>query len=329
MTSSRPSRALWVKRSALAALSFLLALVLIEVVWRFRSAGFGPTTNPHYVLHDDLLGWRYKPGVRVRHQSSDFDVEVAIGPLGFRDQPSLPTRPPAVLVLGDSMTFGWGVEGDATFSRLLEEELELAVWNLGVSGYGTDQQYLLLRNLPFSAALDFELRPKVVLVVFCSNDLEEVMFDVMYGKSKPLLSRGGEASRELEFRNQPVPFPWLERSSTFYRSLRRHWIERTRPPLTERGSSDGVERIGRLYRAMRKQAERLGATFLVAHQGEPYVTASLTQSGIRGIDLSAALNASTSEGSEVIFDHDPHWNARGHQVVAAVLAKALRPHLEP
>ena len=309
----------------MAAFSFVLALLLIEFLWRFRSAGFGPTTNPHYVLHDDLLGWRYKPGIQVRHQSSDFDVEVAIGPLGFRDQPSLPEQPPAVLVLGDSMTFGWGVAGEATFSRLLEDELDLPVWNLGVSGYGTDQQYLLMRDLPFASALDFELRPRVVLVVFCSNDLEEVMFDVMYGKSKPRIAPGG--AQGLEFENQPVPFPWLERSSTFYRSLRRHWIERTRPPLTERGSSEGVERIGLLYRAMKDLAARWEASFLVAHQGEVYVTASLAQSGIENVDLSGALNASVAEGRPVTFERDPHWNETGHRVVARILAQTLRPRL--
>ena len=44
------------KRLLVACTSAMLTLVLLEAAWRFvYTNSFGPTTNPHYVVHDDQL----------------------------------------------------------------------------------------------------------------------------------------------------------------------------------------------------------------------------------------------------------------------------------
>jgi hypothetical protein len=303
-------------------LASVISLLLLEVVWRWRSAGFGPTTNPHYVVHDARLGWRYRPDVRVRHRSADFDVEVAIGPIGFREQPSMPGRAPEILVLGDSLAFGWGVSGDTTFCRVLEDELGVAVWNLGVSGYGTDQEYLLLRERPFLAGLaelnaELEFAPRCVLVVHCANDVEEVSRDLMYGKSKPQVRI--ESSGLPRVGNVPVPYSWLEKSSTLYRSLRRHAIERARAPLDEAAVRDAWARLAGLYQAMAQEARVLGADFAVVHEGGGEIRSLIEQNGLEGIDLGADLVRAQQEQGPVTFHSDPHWNEHGHAIVAQSL----------
>ena len=48
-----------------------------------------------------------------------------------------------MVVLGDSFTFGLGVDDDSTYCAQLEELVpDLEVLNMGVNGYGTDQQLL-------------------------------------------------------------------------------------------------------------------------------------------------------------------------------------------
>jgi len=54
-----------------------------------------------------------------------------------------------LVVLGDSFAWGFGVEDEQMFTRIVERESDppVELVNLGVSGYGTDQQYLLWLEL--------------------------------------------------------------------------------------------------------------------------------------------------------------------------------------
>jgi hypothetical protein len=311
-----------VARLVLASTALVCAAVLAELFWRaFRTAGYGPTTNPRYVVHDPLLGWRYRPGARVRHATEDFDVEVAIGALGFREQASLPSRAPEVLVLGDSLAFGWGVEGDRTFSALLEGGLGCSVWNLGVSGYGTDQELLLLRERPFAEGLAFPLAPRVVLALFCPNDVEEVARPVMYGHAKPIFV-GPPSAPVLS--NVPVPCSWIEQVSHLYRSVHRHLVEALAEPLGPSELVRARELVAWLYERMADEARDMGAILVVASEGESWLTDALEHSGILHLELEGVLGESARAGGAVVFTHDPHWNARGHAAVAQALGSFLR-----
>lgn len=64
---------------------------------------------------------------------------------------------PAVIVIGDSQTFGMGVAHDQTYPYLLSRELGAEVTNLGVPGYGTVSA---LRRLETFG----DLHPKVIVL---------------------------------------------------------------------------------------------------------------------------------------------------------------------
>lgn len=74
-----------------------------------------------------------------------------------------------IVGLGDSVMFGWGVDQDAIYTHLLEQELGTAarrvqVLNLAVPGYNTMQEAALLK------AKGLAFAPDVVLVNYCLND---------------------------------------------------------------------------------------------------------------------------------------------------------------
>ena len=78
-----------------------------------------------------------------------------------------------VLVLGDSFTFGFGVEGNETYTNVLERLLTnytsdkvVQVLNLGVGGYSSKDEALVLRR----KGMDWT--PKLIIVGYVLNDPE-------------------------------------------------------------------------------------------------------------------------------------------------------------
>ena len=193
-----------------------MALILGEGLYRvMRLPSLGPTTNPSYVQHDAALGWSYVPGAISRHVTEEFDVRIEINSDGFRGRDWERKRPQALrmLVLGDSETFGWGVDQENTFASLLaREHRDWQVLNAGVSGYGTDQQLLLMKRLlPV-------VEPDLVICVFAYNDLFENIMSVTYGRSKPWFI---SHENGVALHGQPVPYPLLDRVSLLSRCGRR------------------------------------------------------------------------------------------------------------
>lgn len=86
-------------------------------------------------------GLVFPPGSEFRLQSAEFDCAVNINALGFRDRefgpkPQGRTR---ILAVGDSFTYGWGVEADESWPKVLEARLrqlghDVEVANLGKPG---------------------------------------------------------------------------------------------------------------------------------------------------------------------------------------------------
>lgn len=305
-------------RLGVAALLVLGVLELAARSWTVRAAG--PSTNPRYVIHDDVLGWRYVPDVAVRHTTDEFDVAVRIGAHGFREQASLPTRAPDVLVFGDSFGFGWGVEADESFSAGLERELGVAVWNLSVSGYSVDQELLLFRERARFLPRDVACAPRLVLVLSCGNDLLEALSERSYGKGKPRFVLANDA---LELTNVPVRESWLERHSRLWRSLAKLVYERRRPELTTAENEAGRDLVARILATFARESRELGADFVVVTTEDRWLGARLDGLGVEHFDLEAALAAATARGERVAFPRDGHWTAAGHALVARHLAEEL------
>lgn len=313
--SSKPQRA--VRRSAALAIGALASVACLELGYRwFRLPALGPTTNPAYVQHDPELGWVYRPHARARHRTREFDVTIEINSRGFRGPEWGEKRDgrPRVLVLGDSYAFGWGVEQVESFSsRLQTLAPEWEILNAAVSGYGTDQRYLLLlRLLPV-------VQPDLVIDVHCSNDGPECSSRAVYGKPKPYFVRG---SANLELRGVPVREPsWLERSSLFYRAIAKE--------LEERRSSDRIPDVERgwglvcdLYREMAKRLD--GVPLVIVSDEARLGHLAAAEKTLHHVDLRPVLR---SQPERLTFRVDGHWTPAAHARVATELSRALRPLL--
>jgi hypothetical protein len=187
-TRRRPAaRAL--RTVALVVVASVVACGLVEIGLRvaYRSppglhfSVRAPTYRP-----DPELGYALRPGARLVWGTREFVERDAINADGFRDEPT-PARDGETLVLavGDSFTFGHGVQMRESYPKVLQRMLRargrsVRVINAGVPGYGMDQTFKLVSH--HGAAL----RPDLVLVgVQCSDvfDAFDVpLYDVRDGR---------------------------------------------------------------------------------------------------------------------------------------------------
>ena len=162
----------------------------------------GHEVTGHRYLYDADLGWRNIPQWRATTRGKT----LTINSHGLRDKEydyEKPTGCKRILVLGDSFAWGYGVSDDEIFTEVLENQLAdntnaIQVINTGVSGWGTDQEFLFLRNEGFRYDPDL-----VVLAFFLVNDPGNNVNSRQYGLNKPVF-----ADIDLTLLNTPVPKPF-------------------------------------------------------------------------------------------------------------------------
>jgi len=114
------------------------------------------------------IGHVHKPGSNMELM----DVNISINSDGLRDGDYPIERGDAyrIIFLGDSLTFGWGVEQEYTFQYLLEEEIgkttPTEIINFGTGNYNTEQEV----NLFFEKGVKYN--PDKVVLFYFINDAE-------------------------------------------------------------------------------------------------------------------------------------------------------------
>src|SRR2546423_12211535 len=97
--------------------------------------------------HDAELGWAPAPN-SVFTVIAERLIQAKHNSLGLRDIELGASGKPKILFVGDSYVWGNDVEAEERFSDLLRSKLpNHDIVNAGVSGYGTDQEYLWLKRL--------------------------------------------------------------------------------------------------------------------------------------------------------------------------------------
>jgi lysophospholipase L1-like esterase len=115
---------------------------------------------------DPLAGYRYAPNLDVPLSGhADFSYRVRTNSHGLRTPHE--RGPVDVAAMGDSFTFGYGVDEADAWPARLAGLTGLQVANLGVSGYGPQSELALLRSD------GLVLQPRLVLWQFFANDCED------------------------------------------------------------------------------------------------------------------------------------------------------------
>jgi lysophospholipase L1-like esterase len=210
------------KRIGLTLGAALFALATCELAARAMfPAPPDPTRQPQIVYQSD-------PDIRYvllpNQRGWVDDGFVTTNSLGFRGREVASPKPRGrfrIVAIGDSVTFGWGVNDTETFCSQLEQLLarrfpdrDLDVVNLGVGGYDTHQEVALLRRNVS------RLQPDLVLVGFYSNDVPEALGDKQSAApvEAPLASTDSQQGRILRLNPAPATFldAQMRRSRAIY-----------------------------------------------------------------------------------------------------------------
>jgi hypothetical protein len=288
------------------------ALAVCEVALRWfnpEMLRFDADERGAIYQYDAELGWTgqpntTKPFVRNSQHTATHNS------MGLRDAEISGDGRPRILVLGDSFVWGFGVDVDDRFTNRLQAELaNYRIVNAGVSGYGTDQEYLLMKRLWG------RIQPAFVILVVCThNDHSDNTNNVVYGGYyKPYFRTFPGV-----FDGQPVP---VSPTYVFQRSLIARWsyvarllvrtaIEMRHPPEQV---SDPTQT---LVLMIREFAEAHGARFAIALTGrdealEPFLAAK--EIPFVSLDGAERFPGNVTE----------HWTPAGNAEVAKRVATLL------
>jgi lysophospholipase L1-like esterase len=183
-------------------LGILGGLALLEIGMRYYAAYVRSQEqmDPGLLVYDPQLGWLMARNWSGRHRHHDFDVRYTTNDQGLRGPWPEPQGQPRYAFVGDSFTFGLGVNDDETFVKRLEDADPSTIYlNAGIAGFSTDQEYLYLKERLAGWRLD-----KMAVVVFLANDLLDnaLRFPLQAQMAKPLFQL---ESGELRLTNVPVP----------------------------------------------------------------------------------------------------------------------------
>jgi lysophospholipase L1-like esterase len=254
-------------------------------------------------------------------------VDVSINSHKLREREISFEKPAAVkriLMLGDSLTFGWGVESDRTTSRVLERELNaqrgspgVEVINAGVGNYNTamEVRYFLNEGQRYS--------PDFVILNYFINDAEPTPrytgnFFNEHFQSWVFLSGRLDTLRRMLGKGQS----WSEYYAELYGDGAAGWLQ-TQAAVKELGA----------------WCHEHGVPCLIANQPElhalrdyPFaginekVARLASEAGLEYLDLLPSVREEPEESLWVTVP-DPHPNAKACALFGKALAEYVRSRL--
>lgn len=348
-------------RTALIIFGVLLGLTLIEIVLRIK-----PVPNRFTLIKllekqwepDEDLLLRLKPNLDMRITGHpEFSYTVLTNADGLRDEPFQGAHD--IAAIGDSFTFGFGVEEPHSWPARLESLSRVRVANLGWAGWSSLVYPTTIKRFAIP------LQTRIWIWAFVSNDLPE-------SAGAEAFLNSGEANyldwiREIQGTTDELHFPWSLKTIQFIAALINPELFLL-PNSGDRIYDDGqlrfrygeyawkttdpsqpeVARGWELTEVALLEASQLAninqATLIVVfvpyreHVYWPYLQDQLGEDKGKQLDLVPARLQSFCEAHDIpylnllpgfreralqgrmlYFPEDGHWNSAGHDLAAGLI----------
>jgi hypothetical protein len=333
-------------RVASILISLLLVALPAEVALRLFAPRLGVAVNEksRFCRFDHDLGWA--PLENVTRDEKDNHYLVHQNQFGLRASDDMQLKKTSgrkrVLVLGDSYVWGVGASQEELFTAPEVYGTQDEIINAGVSGYGTDQEYLFY--LREGQKFDVE---QVVLAFTLYNDVENNLNSKQYSYLKPYFTLNGD---QLVLHNDHVRY---SRVDNFFRSLKRDshvWnlaaqgfdgliktlLRKQQKQLgtdvvVSEADRKGIELTLAILKKLKEAVAARHAEFYVVfipykprvenhlpgnHPFAPLLAAGLTQMGVSYREPYPEFLKSAMAGVDPFNVGDNHFNAAGHALFA-------------
>ena len=311
------------KRNLLLILvSLLVSLAIAEILVRIVApVDFKRDERNILYQHDKLLGWFGKANIEDKFAKAWAPRKITVknNSLGFRDI-EFTDNPDKenIVFLGDSYVWGYDVEQEERFTEALRKKTNgYDIYNLGVSGYGTDQEFLLLKKY-----FD-KFKPKIVFLNFCTNnDFKDNVTNVRYGGYlRPYFKY---EDGQLNLQGVPIPFTNNYKLADFYKKhkvLYRSHIVKNVAMMIERQKSTRHKQIFvedptvHILAEMNKFVEGKGSRLvIISTEYSGVIEDFAKKNNVTYIDVSTDLRYKK---------RGAHWTPEGHEFVADKIANFL------
>lgn len=333
------------KNLILVILAIFTGLVLFEFVLRGIAPEYDPSGRLSFVCKDGAFHGLANTRSRQWTNTGDFDVNVEINRYGFRDKNDLITgKASDYVVVGDSFSFGQGVEENQRYSNLLDNVIPENVFNASIPNNLNGYHFLLEHVKRINPGIN-----KVILGISMENDL------ALYSKTPtPCTEINSENLPPLSGGSRGLKI-WLGKHSAIYSLLTsliqsspklRQWAidfglideNQTFSGLTFyndrilRASASRVRKIAEEYDALivlipsrglwqgdnRDEITRIHNRFVSL-----LLKTGWNKEPLNVLDLKPAMEANDNPLS-YHFPREGHWNPDGH----GLAVKAILDHLE-
>lgn len=159
---------------------FIINIIILIVIF-FLVEIIISVFKPNYLIIDKELGWKMKPNYKKDKTEKDlygqtYNVKFEVDNRGVVNVGDEKNKSLSILVLGDSFSLDPYVSKEKMWYGILQTELNkifkenIAINVIGAGGYGSLQEYLLMKKL--------NLKNDLLILQFCSNDFDNNILEI-------------------------------------------------------------------------------------------------------------------------------------------------------
>jgi len=337
---------------------FILILEVGLRIFSYPVYGF----EEGFFEQDEIRGYKLSPNFIGTHSIYNKISEVRTNLKGLRDdreysyEKGNSTR---ILILGDSLTFGNGVDVEESYPEYLRElykDENVEVINLAVPGYGINNEYLSFIEE------GFKYNPDIILIEYVTNDWNthqivkrsdgkeavNISHTLLVNKKGVIASPSKKISLHsihlsLLFKFRSYSFIYSKSRLILNSIINKFWSKQGMPPAYWDVNSQEYQEAYDGYYSLLKQLQESTDARIVIFIGtftddfiseeevkdifniDYDVSPLQTQESVKEIanKLDIEVIEVISKDETIFLEVDGHWNAKGNKMVADVIFKQL------